>query len=100
VAYQVQIPDPVRAYLNGLPLSDTAKGRVEDFIDYALAQVDDAFRTDPANRTQPNTAYFQRVLILHDVWGDGRYHHILFVVNDSWAACGVLILVFVDDKVV
>jgi hypothetical protein len=44
--FLVHITDADRAYLAGLPLSDTARERVEDFIDYAIAGVDDAFRND------------------------------------------------------
>jgi hypothetical protein len=96
--YFVHITDADRAYLTGLPLSDTAKERVEDFIEYAIAQVEDAFRNDPANRTQPNTRYFHRDLLLLDVWGDGQYHRIDFVVDDEHAPFGVLIVVYVDHQ--
>jgi hypothetical protein len=98
LAYQVHISDADRAYLDGLPLSVTAKERVADFIDYAIAQVDDAFRNDPANRTHPDPRYFQRQLLLRDVWGDGTYHQILFVVDDAPAAYGALLIVYVDHQ--
>ena len=96
--YFVHITDNDRAYLSGLPLSDTAKERVEDFIDYAIARVDDAFRNDPANRTQPDTRYFQTQLVLFDKWGDRRFHRLDFFVNDENAASGVLIVVYVDHQ--
>ena len=98
MSYFVHITDADRSYLAGLPLSDTAKEKVEDFIDYAIAQVGDAFRNDPANRTQPGGRYFHRDLLLLDVWGDGRAHRIDFVVNDEHAHVGVLIVVYVDHQ--
>jgi hypothetical protein len=96
--YFVHITDADRAYLASLPLSETAKERVEDFIEYAIAQVDDAFRNDPANRTQPHTGYFKRDLILLDVWGDGKCHRIEFIVNDEHVTVGVLIVAYVDHQ--
>ncbi len=96
--YFVHITDADRAYLNSLPLSDKAKERVEDFIEYAIAQVDDAFRNDPANRTRPDTGYFHTDLLLFDVWGDGQLHRINFVVDDEYAPIGVLIVVYVDHQ--
>jgi hypothetical protein len=96
--FLVHLSDADRAYLANLPLSDTAKERVDDFIDYAIAQVDDAFRNDPANRTQPDPRYFHRDLLLLDVWGDGQCHWIDFVVNDEHAAHGVLLIVYVDHQ--
>ena len=98
MAYFVHLTDADRAYLDSLPLSDTAKARVEDFIDYAIANVDDEFRNDPANRTQPDTRYFFREYFLFDKWGDRRYHRLFFVVNDQHAAAGVLLIVFVDHQ--
>ena len=98
MAYFVHITDADRAYLAGLPLSDTAKERLEDFIDYAIAQVPDAFRNDPANRTQPNPGYFHRDLLLLDVWGDRQYHRIDFVVDDKPAPFGILVVVYVDHQ--
>jgi hypothetical protein len=98
LAYQVHISDADRAYLDSLPLSDEAKERVEDFIDYAIANVTDAFRQDPANRTQPGAPYFQTQLLLFDKWGDGHYHAVNFVVDDRPAPFGVLLIVYVDHQ--
>jgi hypothetical protein len=96
--YWVHISDHDQAFLAGLPLSDTAKGRVEDFIDYAIANVDDSFRHDPANRTQPDPRYFQTQLLLFDQWGDQRFHRLDFFVNDDHAHQGVLIIVYVEHQ--
>ncbi len=96
MSYHLHISNADRAYLDSLPLSEEAKERVEDFIDYAILSVDDAFRNDPTNRLGPGSPYFQRQLILLDFWGDGQGHAINFVVNDESAAFGVLILVYVE----
>jgi hypothetical protein len=96
LAYWLEIPDSEQAYLDGLPLFDSAKERIREFIGYALADVDDAFRLDPANRTHPDTRYFLRQLLLWDVSGDRRVHRLDFYVNDENADQGVLILVYVD----
>jgi hypothetical protein len=96
--YAVHIPDAEQSYLDGLPLSELAKEKVADFIDYAISQMDDAFRNDPINRLQPNKPYFQRSFLLYDVWGDRRFHLLNFVVNDEHAPYGVLIIVYVEHQ--
>jgi hypothetical protein len=96
LAYFVHIEDRDQAYLDGLSLSDEAKGRLDDFINYAIANVDDSFRSDPANRPFPNASMFQIDFLIHDSWGDGRFHKISFYVSDEHAAIGVLLIVFVD----
>jgi hypothetical protein len=53
LSYIVHISDADRAYLDNLPLSEDAKERVAGFIEYAIADVDDTFRNDPANRPDP-----------------------------------------------
>ncbi len=96
--YFVQIGAANRAYLDSLPLSEMAKGKVDDFIEYAIAQVEDAVRNDPANRIQPGTRYFHRDLLLLDFWGDRQFHRIDFVINDENAPIGVLIIVYVEHQ--
>jgi hypothetical protein len=98
LAYLVNISDSDQAYLEGLSLSDTAKGRLDDFIDYAIANVDDFFRNDPANRPSPNSPFFQVDFLILDSWGDGLYHKITFVVSEEHAALGVLLIIFVDHQ--
>jgi hypothetical protein len=98
LAYWLHISDPEKAYLDGLPLSDMAKDRVNDFIEYAIKQVDDAFRQDPANRTQPDTRYFNRQMLLFDFWGDQRFHLLDFYISDEHASSGILLLAYVDHQ--
>ncbi|HTU18973.1 MAG TPA: hypothetical protein VMG10_13010 [Gemmataceae bacterium] len=96
MAYSMMITDADRDYLDQLPLSPTARGRVEDFIDYAIANVTDAFRNDPGNRPRTNAPYFQVDFFILDTWGDGCYHKITFIVSDEHATAGVLAIVYVD----
>ncbi|HWG47077.1 MAG TPA: hypothetical protein VN688_30210 [Gemmataceae bacterium] len=98
MAYSVHISDRERAYLESLPLSAEAKQNVEDFIVYAIARVDDAFRNDPANRPKSDAPYFQVEFFLLDALDGYRYHKLTFVVNDEHAAVSVLSLAFVDHQ--
>ena len=98
LSYFVHLSSADRAYLDSLPLSDDAKESVEDFIDYAIAGVDDAFRNDPANRPYPGKPYFVIQLLLLDKTGDGRIHAVRFLVNDAGASSGVLVVVYVDHQ--
>lgn len=96
----VHITDADRAYLDNLPLSDRAKGKVEDFIDYAIAQVDDASRLDPERRPWPNLPFFQTELLLMDSDTSGKksFHKITFTVKDAAAPYGVLVIVLIDHE--
>lgn len=96
MAYHIHIEDRDQAYLDGLSLSDEAKGRLDDFIDYAIANVADSFRNDPANRPFLNSAVFQLDFFILDFWGDRGFHKVTFLVSDERAAVGVLLIVFVD----
>jgi hypothetical protein len=98
LAYHIHIEDRDQAYLDGLALSEEAKKRVDDCIDYAIANVSDSFRNDPANRPFLNFAVFKLDFILLDFWGDGRVHKLTFHVSDEHAAAGVLLIVFVDHE--
>jgi hypothetical protein len=98
LSYLVHSSDADRAYLANLPLSDEAKEAVEDFIGYAIADVDDAFRNDPANRPYPGQPYFETRLLLLDRGGDGRLHVVHFIVNDAGAPSGVLLVVYVEHQ--
>src|SRR5437868_544503 len=83
VAYLIHLSDADRDYLQHVPMSETAKGKVTDFIAYGIANVDDAFRKDPANRPWPDAPYFQRDLLLLDVDGDQLLHRVNFIVRDE-----------------
>lgn len=98
MAYLVNLEEREQAYLDGLPLSEQAKARLDDFIDYAIANVKDSFRNDPANRPRPDSHFFQIVFFIRDMWGDRLYHKVTFVVSDEHAAAGVLLIVFVDHE--
>ncbi len=96
MAYFVHIEDRDQSYLDGVPLSDEAKRRLDDFVDYGIANAADSFRNDPANRPFPNDAIFRLDFLILDRWGDNRLHKLTFFVNDDRAAVGVLLVVFVD----
>jgi hypothetical protein len=97
LSYFGHISDADRAYLDNLPLSDEAKDAVEDFIGYAIADVDDSFRNDPTNRPEPGKPYFETRLLLLDKGGD-LVHTIHFVINDANAPSGVLLVVYVEHQ--
>lgn len=96
VAFQVDITDADRAYLDSLPLSSEAKVRVNRFVEQFIANVSDDFRLDPANRLVPDSPYFVVQHILLDQWGDGRVHTLDFHIRDDGAAFGVLLVAYVD----
>jgi hypothetical protein len=98
LAYNVHVSDADREYLDALPLSEVAKGKVKAFIRDTLAVVDDAFRNDPANRIQAGSPHFRLQLLLLDAWGDRKLHLIEFIVNDEHARFGVLVVVYVECK--
>jgi hypothetical protein len=98
VPFEVHLTDADKAYLDNLPLSARAKARLADFIDYGLARVDVAFRTDPENRVGPNKSFFKRDFLLVDTWGDDRWHRIKFVVDDANASEGKLVVVYIDHQ--
>lgn len=98
MAYYVHIEDSDQAYLDGLSLSEEAKGRLHDFIIYAIANVDDSFRNDPANRPFPNVAIFQLDFLILDRWGDNHIHKMTFYISDEHASAGVLLLKFVNHE--
>jgi hypothetical protein len=96
VPYHVHVEDADRAYIAAMPLSPQAIQRVEDFLATTIAGIPDAFRNDPANRPSgPSAPYFRAQQIILDVWGDGKVHVVDYIVNDSAAAHGVLILVHI-----
>lgn len=98
MSFYVHIEDRDQAYLDGLSLSEEAKRRLDDFIDYAIANVDDSFRNNPASRPFPNVSIFQLDFLILDSWGDERIHKITFYVSDQHAAVGLLVIVFVDHE--
>jgi hypothetical protein len=94
LSYIVHISDADRAYLDALPFSEAGKQAIKDCIGYAIANVDDAFRNDPDNRLAPGAPYYVVQLILPDKAGITRV--VRFIVNDSGASYGALVLVYVD----
>jgi hypothetical protein len=100
LAYTIHISEADQRYLDNLPISEKAKEKVFDFIDYAIANVDESYRVDPANRMGLNSAYFQRDFLLLDTDSSENnvFHRINFIIKDDAAAFGVLLIVFVDRQ--
>jgi hypothetical protein len=98
LAFHVHIPDHERAYLHRLPVSHSAKQRLEEFIEQFIANVPDDFRLDPENRHGDGSPYFFVRHIFLDRDGDGRLHAVDFHVRDDQAQFGVLLIVFVDHQ--
>jgi hypothetical protein len=96
VAYDVLIPDEVRAYLNNLPLSPTGKDLVTNLINQRIANTIDRFRLDPANRPDPNKPCFVVRHLFADFSGDGYFHTIDIYVSDRWAEQGVLVIAYIE----
>jgi hypothetical protein len=99
LSYFIQISDQHQAYLDALPLSDTAKDVVSEFIEKTIAEVTDDFRNNPRNRTQDRHT-FRMNLDLLDVPGDWKVHQVAFFVNDEHVQSGVLIITRVEHRLV
>jgi hypothetical protein len=94
--FHIHLPDSEQAYLDNLPLSATAKERLNQFIGDFIANVSDEFRADPINRRGPNPHYFVVQHVLLDVWGDNAVHTVDFHIQDDRAEFGVLLIGFID----
>jgi hypothetical protein len=97
VPYDLDMPADVESYLASLPLSAAGKRAVARALEY-LGDVSDTHRTDPANRVAPGHPCFryQHLFAEPAPEGDGHYHAIEFVVDDSGAAAGVLRIRFAE----
>jgi len=96
VPFVAQIPDDVRAYLDGLPLSPAAKERVNQFIEQVVADVSDHMRLDPTNRPDAAKPCFRLQYLFLDRWGDGQIHRIDFYILDHAAEFGVLVIAYAE----
>jgi hypothetical protein len=99
VAYDLQLSDYWQNYLENLPVSDNAKDKLSDFLEYGIASVSDSFRNDPDNRPWPDKPYFRRTFFILDTDTSGSLvnHLIDFVVQDDTAPYGVLVIVWIDQ---
>ena len=94
MSYDVYIRQPRETtYLKDLPLSSTAKSKVDDFILSFIANISDAYRA--ANRRPPGSYFFVQCILL-DQWGDGSQHVIDFTIQDDAASDGWLLVVYVE----
>lgn len=91
--YTLEYRESVRDYLRQLPL--TREGRVKLYTNLIglTAEVPDSFRSDPANRTDPPSPFYNFTVHFKD--GD-RWRKLFVVVDDSTAAYGILRVVYAD----
>ncbi len=94
MAYSVEIPDHVKAYLRDL-VGYSREGRIKIFsgIHSAIALLPDAFFADPDNRVSTDPPLVVVRYLFEDPAGSGRYRAMRFFVNDSKAEYGVLRIV-------
>jgi hypothetical protein len=92
VSFNLDAPAHELTYWENLPLSPTAKQRIQEFI----AGIPDEFRLDPRNRLQAGSPYFKIEYVFLDSWGDRRPHRIDFHVRDDKAAFGVLFIAYME----
>jgi hypothetical protein len=95
VPYYVQIARKDLEYLEGRP--HVSPGKLADILDQVISlleNVEDSFREE--RRIRSGSPY----LLLDFVFQDqGHTHQLLFYVDDSHAAAGVLIVAFVEHNV-
>jgi len=94
VPYYIQVPRKELERLEGLP--HVSPGRLANVLEEVwsyLSNITDQFRED--RRLGPGSSYFLLDFLFED---EGHGHQLLFYVNDSHAAAGVLVVVFVDHK--
>ena len=92
--YFVNILPRHESYIEGLQISDEAKGLIAKYVAAVIGSVSDEYRE--ANRPRAGAPYFKMRLSFGDFWGDGRDCVVDFVVKDDRAVVGVLELVWVD----
>jgi hypothetical protein len=92
VPYDLDAPEHELEYWENLPLSSTAKQRVQEFI----ADISDEFRLRSENRLGPGSPYFKIEYVIRDVWGDHRLHRIDFHIRDDKAEFGVLSIAYIE----
>ena len=92
MSYDLDVPGHELEYWESLPLSSTAKLRIQEFI----AGIPDKFRLDPLNRPKHNTPYFKIEYLFLDSQGDRRTHRIDFYIRDDKAEFGVLYIAYME----
>jgi hypothetical protein len=90
MAYVLDFPEAIKAFLRGLPLSRRGRLALYAHALDTLRQEGDRFRNDPNLRVAPGSQLFRYEAALVDRDGDGRSHLFVFTVDDSSAPYGVL----------
>jgi len=78
VAYHLEIPDHVAAYLDGPAIPEDAREKIADALEY-VADLPAEFRADPTNRF-PGSTLLRYVYAWLD--GEGRVHTITLAIDD------------------
>jgi hypothetical protein len=86
VAFALEIPEHVAAYLDGLPVSQRVRERIADTL-AAVENLGAEYRANAANRYPNSTLLRYSYVFLDD---DRRIHTITFGIDDSPAIYGVL----------
>jgi hypothetical protein len=89
MAYELEIPDDVLTYLDGLPLSGHGREAVATALEH-VAALPEAFLADPVNRVAPGHPCLRFSVLFTDPDGDGRLHTVTFLIDDRAAPYGVL----------
>lgn len=91
--YRLEYRESVRDYLRSLPLTREGRVKLNTALIQMVAEVEDSFRSDPANRPDPASPFYHFTYLFTD--GD-RLWKLFVVVDDSTAVYGVLRIVYAD----
>ncbi len=94
--YSLEFRESVRDYLRQLPLSRTARVKLNTRLIALTAEVPDSFRSDPENRPEPTSRFYHFTYLFRDA---NRSCTLYVVVDDSSAAYGVMSIVYVDCQI-
>jgi hypothetical protein len=84
MAFDLDIVESVGDYLVGLSVSPGVRDKIADALEL-VGQLSEEFRADPQNRWARTLLRFSYVFL-----ADGQVHTIIFAIDDSQAAFGVL----------
>ena len=97
--YSLLLTDAVRDYLFRIPLSREGRVRVFSALHTELCARADSHIGDVGLRLAPGSDCFWFNYLLRDTHGDGRFHHLRFLVSDAAAVYGLLRVVYVEKEV-
>lgn len=96
--YSLQHHESVKQFLRSHQgLSRTGRLKLFLLLDDLLREGADAIRHEPTRRMDEDSKRFLCDVVFADDDGDGGYHQFWFVVNDSGAEFGVLVIEYIDS---